>query len=260
MKKFNTKQLFFVVSLGILLNTGVVMAKSDKSKGKPEQSLQPAKEWYMKTSVSVIDQYNGNTWIDNFSGVFGKLKASSDGYDRHDIPAFRSTANSPAALVFVHDDWGPNAGEYLSDYHGNNRQSDSWLFSVNSSIEDGLVTLTWDGLFELTQYEKNTQTRYSEKKTRDSRTLEDLHLIDLETLEVIEAVSDEGKLNHYTFYMGDETSRQFRWILGPVNASYFEPASGAMHYIKMKQRELKYQQRQAEYDFPIDDLFGSPPQ
>jgi hypothetical protein len=53
-------------------------------------------------------------------------------------------------------------------------------------------------------------------------------------------------LNNYTFDMGDcedgdcsSVSRSFMWVLGPINASHFEPASKMMKYIKAQQREMQ---------------------
>lgn len=266
MKKLNKTiiaSLVAVVALSAFSGLAISKGNSDKNNNKPENTNQFEKQWYLSNTISVYDGFTEDTYTGFNAAVLGKLAESSDGYDKHDISSFVSLAKSKAAVFFVHDNWGNHSGEYHSDYHDSNGQSDSWVMTVVSTVEGGEVTLNWDGLYALTSTEDdNGIISYTEKYELDSRTLDKLQLIDLETLEVIEAVS-AGELNSYTFYMEDDEEgiRQFRWVLGPINASYFAPASGAMRYIKQQQRELEREQRDrdAEFDLPADDKFGSPP-
>ena len=255
MKNLNQKMILSmaaVVTLGVFSGLAV-------SKGTPTEN-QTEKQWYLSNTVSVYDANNDVTHHAINPAVFGKLFESDDGYDKHDVTPYVSLANAKAAVLFVRDDWGDRSGEYHSDYHGSNRQSDSWLMTVVSTVTDAEVTLSWDGLFELTSNESNDLVSYTEKRTLDSQTLVDLHLIDLDTLEVIEAVSDEGLLNSHSFYLASgETSRHFRWVLGPIKSSYFDSASHTKRYIKEQQRELARQQRDAESGSAKNDKFGLPP-
>lgn len=236
--------------VGALLAGGVVAAPAPKR----------VPEWYMKTNLHVIDLSSGRQWVDTTSGVFGRLEASSDGYDQHDIPAFTSTLTSPAALVFVHGaEWGEREGEYLSNYLSTRGQTASWPFIVVSTIENSEVTLTWDGLFELTSYDDGGMTRYAEMRTFDSRTLADLSLVDMQTYQVIDALAPDGTLNSYAFTMDGETVRHFMWVLGPVNASHFEPGSQVMRYIQAKKRELADRPSEKAAEAPDDSGFGLPP-
>jgi hypothetical protein len=217
-------------------------------------------EWYMKTNVHVLDLAGGQRWADTTSGVFGRLETSSDGYDEHDIPAFSTALASPAALVFVHGaSWGEREGEYLSNYLSTRGQTASWPFIVISAVGGAEVTLTWDGLFELSPYESGGVTRYSEHRTLDSWTLRNLSLVDMATYQVIDALDENGELGSYTFSMNDETVRHFIWVLGPVNASHFEPGSQVMRYIQRQKRALADKPSPHAPPDPEAGEFGLPP-
>lgn len=246
-----------IFSLAVIVALGA-FSELAISKGMPadKQSNKPQKQWYLSNTVSVIDM-DGTEYKGINAAIMGKLTESSDGYDKHDITPFVSLTGSKAAVYFIQNNWGNRSGEYHSDYHSVNAQNDSWVMTIVSTVKGGKVTLNWDGLYALTSNEHdNGLITYQEKRTLDSRTLDNLHLIDLETLEVIEAVSAEGELNSYTFYMKEgKTSRQFRWVLGSINASYFEPASGAMQYIREHQPEVVRQRRGVKQE----GKFGLPP-
>jgi len=277
MKIVNKKtivSLLAVVALGafsgLAISKGKPADKADKHTNQAEpqnnraepRNNQPKKEWYLRNTVTVYDGTTEQTYTGINAAILGKLVESSDGYDKHDITPYVSLANSKAAVLFIQNGWGDRSGEYHSDYHGSNRQSDSWVMTVVSTVAGGEITLNWDGLYALTSTKQDSGlVTYEEKRELDSQTLEKLHLIDLETLQVIEAVSVEDELNSYTFVMeADETSRQFRWVLGPINASYFAPASGSMQYIKSEQRKQARLKRNAGYETLTDDTFGLPPQ
>jgi hypothetical protein len=243
-------RFLIALPLGALLGTTTLAAPAPKG----------ADEWYMKTNLHVVDISSRQQWADTTSGVFGRLEASADGYDQHDIPAFSSALASPAALVFVHGtDWGEREGQYLSNYLSTRGQAASWPFIVVSTVENAEATLSWDGLFELTPYADGGLIRYAEEKTLDSRTLDNLTLVDMQTYQVIDALAPDGTFNSYTFSMGGETIRHFLWVLGPVNASHFEPGSQVMRYIQKKKRELADGPPTKATEAPANRGFGLPP-
>lgn len=215
--------------LAIVLASGCLLLPATGLQAKKDKNPAPS-EWYVKTSLSVTEPGSGNVISDTRSGIFGQLAVSEPGYDRHDIPAYSSTTKSKAAVVFVQgENWGDNAGEYLSDYRPAGEDSTDWLFTVHSSLGSEQVTLNWDGLFLLTQENVNGARRYTEEKTLDHEILRDLKLIDLETGAVTRAIHPgKGKkngapeLNSHIFSMKEETSRQFRWVLGKVRDEHFQ--------------------------------------
>ncbi|WP_428356515.1 hypothetical protein [Methyloprofundus sp.] len=258
MKTSNTKFMITLLTAATLItSSGLAISKGKPAKDATQKhNNQPVKQWYLSNSVSVYDPVTEQTHKSINPAVLGKLAESSDGYDKHDIRPYASLANSKAAVLFIQENWGNRSGEFNSNYHGSKRQSDSWEMTVFSTVKEGKVTLNWNGLFELTPTNAHGRLTYAENKTLNSRTLKRLQLIDLETLEVIPAVSAEGELNSYTFTMETgKTSRQFRWVLGSINASHFDPASGAMKYIKEHQPEVLRQRR----GIKKGGKFGLPP-
>ncbi|MEP5570009.1 MAG: hypothetical protein ABJN62_19370 [Halioglobus sp.] len=214
-----------IICVALLLPSGAMAAK-------------PASEWYLATRIEATTTDQNSTTIPAANPlVIGQRAASSDGRDNYDVPPFQSLANSKVAAVFIQTDWGEYAGEYLSDYHDNRGNSDTWVFTVFSSLPEAQIRLSWDGLVELKQ--RSSGRGYDETPTLSSRTLKDLKLIDLETLTMVDAVSD-GQPNEYTFTLPRGVdSRSFRWVLGPVKGKYFKPASGAKQYIKAQQKTQK---------------------
>jgi hypothetical protein len=250
----------------VCLITGLTVAFGVAAKKPADEGPD---EWFMKTRLQVTDPFGGSEWADGSSGVFGKLAASSDGYDRHDIPVFASAVNSPAALVFVRGaDWGEHEGEYLSSYHSADGKLDVWPFTVFSSVEGAEVTLTWDGLFELTPYQDGALTRYVENETLDSKILNKLKLVDLETGEVTEALAGKGKknreLNEYTFSLNSgETNRHFMWVLGDPDTTSAPSTALVESYLAKQQDALDRQiqmMEPARIGPPVDgDPFADAP-
>jgi hypothetical protein len=197
-----------------------------------------ADEWYVKTAVEAVDPATGRAWEHRFSGVFGKLLGSADGYDRNDVKAIGSLAGSEVALSFLRgDEWGENAGDYLSSYHDALGDLDSWSFVVYSKFDQAEVTLTWDGLFELTPDATSGGSRYDEQRNLESKLLQKLNLVDLVTGEVTPAVFGRGNetptLDSYTFTLDPgETSRQFLWVLGSVKGIDLIQAEQAGQYLR----------------------------
>jgi hypothetical protein len=248
--------------------SGLVMSKDkpenkvDKqnNKSQKQNNNKPREQWYLSNTISAFDASSRVTHSADNAAVLGKLTESSDGYDKHDITPFVSLSNAKAAIFFVQDNWGDRSGEYHSDYHSDKGRNDSWLMTVVSSIPHAQVTVKWDGLYALTSTEQNGLVSYTEQRELNSAALERLHLIDLSTLRVVEAQSPDGELGSYTFTLNEgETSRNLRWVLGPINSSYFEPGSGAMRHIKAQQREHAEQQREAEENKAKHGKFGLPP-
>jgi len=265
------------LSLGLLLCLlWTLPAVADKKAKK-------STEWYLKTTVEVTDPETGRIIRDTRSGVLGQLAESEAGFDRHDVPAYASTTDSRAAIVFIQgEDWDEMAGEYLSNYHKNDSKKDSWVFTVHSSLSPETVTLHWDGLFELSQYEQNGVIRYTSTQTSDNVILKKLSLVDLQTGEVIQALAKNkdrkkygAEFNSYTFSMNGETRRDFRWVLGKVRKSHFEPVyqpSSEPQAVAATQSKNKHtaqsndalsslqiRQLKAAADLPAQGKFGAPP-
>ena len=235
-----------------LMGADTVLAKK---KGKKK-----APQWYVKTTLSVLDPSTGRMVHDTRSGVFGQLDASDLGYDTYDTPAFANVASSRAAIVFEQgEDWGDRAGQYLSDYHPTGINNDHWTFSVFSTTNSSEVTLNWDGLFLV---EQDSNGIFRENRDAGNKLLNKLKLVDLTTGEVVKATRRErGEIvmRSHTFSMDGQTQRTFRWVLGDVTDEHLAVSTSTT---KSKAPVSALQARQAEalLSVPSAGRFGTPPE
>lgn len=259
--RLNQNTIFSLAMLLLLATvSNLAISQGKPAEDKANKDLNRLnKQWYLSNTVSAYDANTEQTHTADNSAVLGKLKESKAGYDKHDIRPFASLVNAKIAVLFIQDGWGERSGEYHSDYRGLQRrrdrsaQSDNWVITVVSTVPGAEVTLSWKTA-GLTSSNEGGLIRYKEKAL-SGKVLKKLHLIDLETLDEVEVVSDEGQLNSYTFTMNtDKTSRQFRWVYGKVKAEYFNNARGVKQYIAKKKMERQRQARKIP-----SDKFGLPP-
>ena len=240
----------------------LAVAGAALAKGPKPPRAEPATEWYVKTTVSLVAPGDGRVYQDTRSGVFGQLAGSELAHDRHDIPAWASTSGSPAALVFVQGaDWGEQAGEYLSDYHPPGAGEDFWTFTVRSSLGSPTVTLSWDGLFTLQPTPLGTYTQTFEPA---HLLFKKLQLVDLEDGTVIKPSSPGYQKkygNRYTFDMSGQANRQFRWVLGELRPEHFTLDDTLASTPQQRtQSVLQTRQDQAAQQGMPTGRFGAPPE
>jgi len=230
-------------------------------------------EWYVKTTVELSHPQTGVLIQDSRSGIFGQLAVSEPGWDPHDIPAFGATQSAKAAVVFMHgEDWEDRAGEYLSDYRKAGTAIDAWEFTVHSALGPDEVTLRWDGLFKVTSTVVDDLVSFTEEQLINHDQLKNLHLVDLATGQVINVFTPaKGKkraqwFSSYRFTMGGTTRRDFRWVLGSVEAYHLVPfaqpavaLSTAQSGKNSKLSSLQIQQLEAAQQGQSDDKFDTPP-
>ncbi len=164
--------------------------------------------WYLQTVVTTEAGA-----IDERSGVIGRISGGRTGKDVHDIPAFASVNGAPVAVISLRGaEWGDDAGEYLSDYRAPGQSAASWDLVVTSSDPQAEVTLSWDGLYAIS----GSQSRgFETRLSNNSKTLRSLRLIDLQRGKVVRRGSKkDGSIKSYTFNMGGENERHFRWVQG----------------------------------------------
>ena len=229
--------------------------KSPKTEKRDEVVRRPSKEWYISSRVTVYDAANEKTYTATNPAVFGRLADSEDGFDKNEVRTFDSVVNRKAAAVFVHTDWGSLSGEFHGDYHDTKGGKENWRMTVFSSVPNGEVTLTWDGLYVLTP--KEDGSGYDAKKTLDNRVLRKMHLIDTKTGEVINIV-DDGILNTYTFTMDSDGEREFVWAFGKGSRSY-KASKDVEKYIKAKRKEEQTKEKSMVRTISGHPRFGLPP-
>jgi hypothetical protein len=183
-----------------------VQAKKASSGGK-------AKEWYLQTVVTVEDGLD--TFVDDRSGVIGRIGGASDGRDVHDIPLFGNITGTAAAVVHLKGEaWGADAGQYFSDYRPPGASKQTWTITVLSNRPGSFVTLSWDGFYRISA--RPGGGGYDTQLDNGDPVARTLSLVDLTTKEVVEAVR-HGQPATYSFVMDESGERQFRWVQGDVD-------------------------------------------
>lgn len=237
-------------SLGVIVN----FLLGDDRSAKPVVPAKPQKQWYIATTVAANDSAAGKQYQGLNPAVLGKLAASKDGRDKHDIRPYVSLLSDKVAVLFNQPDWGDDAGQYLADYRSADKEDTSWEMTVVSSVVSATITLKWSGLFDVTSIEAGGAVSYKQTLNLDSDILKNLHLVDLETQQVTAAISADGRLNTYSFTMGSaQTARQFRWVMGEIDVDALAPATKAFPERALSQSVSILSAP------PTGDKFGLPP-
>ncbi|TGD74717.1 hypothetical protein E4634_05820 [Mangrovimicrobium sediminis] len=205
-----TRRVLSLLALACALAAGTAQA----------QQAPRHNQWYLATSISVFDAVAGKSYSAPNRALIGQLVDASDDCDRFDLAAFSASNGARAAVVFERPACG---GELVSDYHARKGRRGEWEMTVYSTVAGGAVTLSWDSFHALKRSARGGEVSYRETPTRNSQTLQNLHLVDLETLEVIDALGADGRPNSYTFTLDGQTRRDFRWVLGNVKSRAFKP-------------------------------------
>jgi len=258
MKKLNKKIIF---SLAVILSVAFLTDANARDKKNRDRAVKS--QWYVSTKIETTDPIAGVSYKGTNPVVIGKLAASKKNHDRNDIRPFSSLANQKAALIIIQDDWNENSGEYLSSYHSlRHRRKDSWTFTAVSNVSNADVSLKWDGIYEVTSNNQGDSVTYKSVRKRQNKTLKRLHLVDLTTGEVVDALAADGSLNSYSFTFNvQEKSRNFRWVLGRVRENHKVNKTSNTEYVVERQKKLESKKLATNLNsFPSGDKFGLPPQ
>ncbi len=178
--------------------------------------------WYMRTKVTATNT-DGNVYRHHSAGVFGELKQSKKGFDRHDIPSYGSAL---LQVVFPQYNWDENSGDYYSDYRKYKKRSAGkravWTFQVKNqhtvNLADASIKIALDGMQQVDFVKKNGNVTYIETtlspEKRDELTLVD---VDNQRTYSIDELEDAG------LSMDGSHTRTFRWVRGRVKKKDFNP-------------------------------------
>lgn len=173
-------------------------ATAKKDTGNDDYQAVSQKGWYIRISTQTDKRQDSNT-------VFGYLQGASDGKDRYDSEALKS---SGLYATIYHEDYG-NTKNYRSDYRADKEtgtKSETWLLRVNSGDADADVTMSWDGI---TFVEKKPKGGFAETQETSSPELDNMRLVDVESGEII----DVATTSSYQFNMGGQKSKEFKWLM-----------------------------------------------
>ncbi len=199
---------------------------SDNGNPTPAPVTLQAAGWYMRTTVQATAS-DGKVYVHKTAGVFGALKDSEAGKDKHDINAFGKAA---LYVVFPQTDWGENNGDYFSDYRAYNPNSTGrqvWTFQVKNNVvrdgqwnlidlRDATFTLALKGPFKV--YKKKDGLGYDEVKDPNSALKNMIHLVDVDN----DREYSYGEFQNEHFSMENRAARTFRWVIGSVSSEDYE--------------------------------------
>ena len=98
-----------------------------------------ANEWSLRLIVS-----SGR--LTDPGNLLGRLDASADGFDAHDLNELPADFEPYLTLVFPHPEWGEQAGDYTTDYRApssDRRAVTDWAFEIRSD-QPREITLSWE--------------------------------------------------------------------------------------------------------------------
>ena len=199
-------------------STGVKNTKVKKTK----KNKQKTAGWYMRTKVSATAS-NGTVYRHDSAGIFGKLKQSKKGKDKHDIAGYGAAI---LQVVFPHYNWGDDSGDYFSDYKRWNKKRENkravWTFLVRNqhtvNLANAPISIELEGAQNVDFVKKNGKVTYIET-TMDTEKKNLFTLVDV----------DNGKTYSYNelatanLNMDGSHKRTFRWVLGKVRKKDFKP-------------------------------------
>ena len=177
--------------------------------------------WYGRTEVTATAP-DGTTYSHKSAGVFGKLVQSSDEKDQHDIPGY-----GPALLqvIFIPDFSTDTTAGYFSEYKhydGTNAKA-SWTFQVKNQQDVDLstapITIKLSAVHDVRYRDDNGTVTYKESSESNITLLNQLTLVDVDNgIEYSASDLQTAFLN-----MNGKHTRTFRWVLGTVESTDYEP-------------------------------------
>ncbi len=146
-------------------------------------------EWWVRLQAmsdedgGMVDQYNYLGWYND----------SEDGKDRRDLKELPPFGSPYLTIVFRHDDWLEDSGDYSTDLRKRKywRKAEEWDFIVKSDKVGRKVTLSWEGY--------NRHRRFYR-----------MRLVDVESGKTVRT-SKLNKLLTYTFTTKSNEHR-FKWV------------------------------------------------
>lgn len=215
------------------------------------------KAWYMKTVVKATAD-DGTEYVQNKAGIFGELKESQDGKDRHDVSGY---GTGILQVVFPKTEWEEDNGDYASDYHAltNEETIKVWTFQVKNqrdvNLADAPLQLLLYGPYDITSTEENGRVTYEEVLSKDMSKKTSITLIDIDNQ--VEYSYEE--LKTIQLNMDGLHTRTFKWVIGTVTQEDYAPltVSTATKSMALKNTTATFKTTSASAS---NSKFGLPPQ
>ncbi len=179
--------------------------------------------WYMRT-VAKATASDGTVYTHDSAGVFGELKESQEGKDRHDIGSY---GKATFQIRFINDHI-ETGNEYYSDYrnYDGNAKKEVWTFVVKNervdpapvNLANADLSLSVKGIYNV--YEAK-DTSYEEKLSKNNSRKTSLTLIDVDN----QRTYSYDELKTANLNMDGLHKRTFKWVLGDVDNADMEAQS-----------------------------------
>lgn len=201
-----------IIIIGFMALFFIGCDSSSQTNSVTKDSL--SKAWYMKT-VAKATTNDSTEYIHNTAGIFGELRESQNGKDRHDILGFGTTI---LQVVFPQTEWDENNGDYFSDYRTLTDEDVKkvWTFQVKNqrdvNLADAPLQLLLYGPYDVTSTEENGRVTYEESLSKDTAKKTSITLIDIDNQ--VEYSYEELKTQQLN--MDGLHTRTFRWVIGTV--------------------------------------------
>lgn len=176
--------------------------------GSDTAVTQQIPQWSVKLVAEDLE--NGLQFSNN---RFGQVNVATNDVDNYDLKSMLRPFDGPHMSV----SFPQNGKGYVTNFHSTELNgADEWTFTVNSN-PDRTVTLRWE-TFRVTSYMDETgRVRFDQELSIDEKLVKRMQLVDAETNTTLVSAYADGKLQSYTFNMGGETTRTFKWKLKSEN-------------------------------------------
>lgn len=225
--KYNKMQKNDVVASSLREEYIVTNAKQTKERERVHSSEERVEEKEETTSNDLITkEENPRNWYIRLTAEDSKQNLISgstqlgqmeeDAVSKHTLKAMGSGSLD---ILFV-DPKGVAKGKYKTNYHQFIEDNDDeWIFIVKSNDVNADILLSWNGVYILEPYiDTEGRRRYKEYRSQGNRLVKNMILVDMSTGDEVAMIVD-GKAQTYTFNMGGEKERTFRWKMSTEKVS-----------------------------------------
>ena len=249
-----------IIGLTALMLIGCNSSTDNSGEDNPivkDPIAKSSQEWYMKT-VAKATADDTTEYVHNTAGIFGELKESLNGKDRHDISGY---GTGILQVVFPHTEWEEDNGDYFSDYRtftaGDGKKV--WTFQIKNQRDVDLshapLQLLLYGPYDVSSTDENGRVTYEETLSNDTSKKTSITLIDVDN----QIAYSYEELKTLQLNMDGLHTRTFRWVLGTVEHDDYAPLTTSVAAKSMSLKSTTGTFKMSS-ETVSNSKFGLPPQ
>jgi len=192
--------------------------------GTPETKPE---NWYLRIVAEDItrDMKTGDTQLGQVT--------ETDAASRHSLKALKPFSSAYLEVVFRNPPDVAN-GDYKSNFHMYEDDSDTWEFIVKTDEPNADIILSWRGLYVMDPYiDDQSRLRYREYRSMTNPLIKYMKLVDVSTGTEIPAMHN-GEVQTYTFNMDGTQEKVFRWVVQSSEVNILAPKDLQLQSLKVK--------------------------